>query len=370
MRSRLFLLSIILLIGVSCQHKKTTTEKETVASGDTYTNPLLECGAEPWAIFHEGKYYYTQGSENRVILWETDDIADLSHATQKDVWIPTDPSNSYHLWAPEIHRINNKWYIYFAADDGNMDNHQIYVVENEAANPMEGTFVMKGRIQTDKDNNWAIHASTFEHDGQRYMIWCGWQKRRIDSETQCIYIATMENPWTLSSDRILISKPEYEWECQWVNPDGSKTAYPIHVNEAPQYFESKNKDKACIFYSASGSWTPYYCVGLLTADAKANLLDPASWKKSPVPVLQQDPENNVYGPGGISFTPSPDGKEWYMLYHARQIPNDAPGASDSRSPRLQKIDWDKDGMPVLGTPQKEEEPMARPSGSPIHKKQN
>ena len=154
MRSRLFLLSIILLIGVSCQHKKATTEKETVAAGNTYTNPLLERGAEPWAIFHEGKYYYTQGSENRVILWETDDITDLSHATQKDVWIPTDPSNSYHLWAPEIHRINNKWYIYFAADDGNMDNHQIYVVENEAANPMEGTFVMKGRIQTDKDNNW------------------------------------------------------------------------------------------------------------------------------------------------------------------------------------------------------------------------
>lgn len=124
-----------------------------------------------------------------------------------------------------------------------MDNHQIYVVENEAANPMEGTFVMKGRIQTDKDNNWAIHASTFEHDGQRYMIWCGWQKRRIDSETQCIYIATMENPWTLSSDRILISKPEYEWECQWVNPDGSKTAYPIHVNEAPNILNQRIKTK-------------------------------------------------------------------------------------------------------------------------------
>ena len=124
---------------------------------------------------------------------------------------------------------------------------------------------MKGRIPTDKDNNWAIHASTFEHNGQRYMIWCGWQKRRIDSETQCIYIASMKNPWTLSSDRVLISKPEYEWECQWVNPDGSKTAYPIHVNEAPHFFQPKNKDKVCIFYSASGSWTPYYCVGLLTA---------------------------------------------------------------------------------------------------------
>ena len=244
-----------------------------------------------------------------------------------------------------------------------MDNHQIYVVENEAANPMEGTFVMKGRIQTDKDNNWAIHASTFEHDGQRYMIWCGWQKRRIDSETQCIYIATMENPWTLSSDRILISKPEYEWECQWVNPDGSKTAYPIHVNEAPQYFESKNKDKACIFYSASGSWTPYYCVGLLTADAKANLLNPASWKKSPVPVFQQRPEDGVYGPANLSFLPSPDGTEWYILYQARSVPSGNTGESESRNPRLQKIGWDADGMPDLGVPLPVNTPLPKPSGT-------
>lgn len=287
MRINLCLLLFLVLLNISCNSKR-AGKKEDVEK-DTYANPLFMEGANSSAIYHNGKYYYTHETNEQIYLWVTTDITDMAHSTCKEVWVPKDPSNSHNLWNPEIRNINGKWYIYFAADDGNMDNHQIYVVENEAANPMEGTFVMKGRIQTDKDNNWAIHASTFEHDGQRYMIWCGWQKRRIDSETQCIYIATMENPWTLSSDRILISKPEYEWECQWVNPDGSKTAYPIHVNEAPQYFESKNKDKACIFYSASGSWTPYYCVGLLTADAKANLLDPASWKKSPVPVLQQDP---------------------------------------------------------------------------------
>lgn len=362
MRSKLLLLITLLLTGMSCQHKK-TAEKEETLSDTTYTNPLLKNGAEPWAIFHEGKYYYTQGAEDKILLWETEDITDLSNATLKEVWRPDNPSYAFHLWAPEIHRINNKWYVYFAADDGNMDNHQIYVIENEADNPMEGTFVMKGRIQTDKDNNWAIHASTFEHKGQRYMIWCGWQKRRIDSETQCIYIATMENPWTLSSDRVLISKPEYEWECQWVNPDGSKTAYPIHVNEAPQFFEPKNKDKLCIFYSASGSWTPYYCIGMLVARADADLLDPSSWKKSPIPVFQQLPERSVYGPGGISFVPSPDGTEWYMLYHARKTPNDAAGAADSRSPRMQKIDWDVDGMPVLGVPEEEGSILEKPSGT-------
>lgn len=362
MKIQLFLLFAALLFGTSsCQHKKAAAPGESTA-GTTYTNPLLETGAEPWAVLHEGKYYYTQGAENKIVLWETDDITDLSHATAKEVWLPDAPEYSYHLWAPEIHRIDNKWYVYFTADDGNMDNHQIYVIENESANPMEGKFVMKGRISTDKDNNWAIHASTFEYDGRRYMIWCGWKKRRIDIETQCIYIAAMQNPWTLSSDRVLISQPEYEWECQWVNPDGSKTAYPIHVNEAPQFFRPKNKDKLCIYYSASGSWTPYYCVGLLTANAHADLLSPDSWEKSPAPVFEQQPKDSVFGPGGISFVPSPDGTEWYMLYHARRIPNDASGAADSRSPRMQKIEWDEKGMPVLGVPVAEGTPLPKPSG--------
>lgn len=363
MKTKFYLLiTAALLLCTACQNKK-AKEAETVLSTKTYTNPLLPVGAEPWAIFHNGKYYYTQGAENKIILWETTDITDLTNATAKEVWIPKELSNSFHLWGPELHYIDNKWYIYFTADDGNMDNHQTYVIENEANTPLQGEFVMKGRIQTDKENNWAIHASTFEQEGQRYLIWCGWQKQRIDSETQCIYIAGMENPWTLSSDRVLISKPEYEWESQWVNPDGSKTAYPIHVNEAPQYLLSKNKDKALIYYCASGSWTPYYCVGLLSADVKSDLLNPSSWKKTPTPVFEQNLEESVYGPGSLSFIPSPDGEEQYILYHARKNPNDASGAIDSRSPRLQKITWDKDGIPILGSPVAEEVSLPKPSGT-------
>ena len=363
MKIHFYLLLAISFFFLSCQNKK-TAQTSDIPTGATYTNPILESGADPWAIFHEGKYYYTQSAEDRIVLWETADLTDLKNATRKEVWLPKDAANSNHLWAPEIHRIHNKWYIYFAADDGNTDNHQIYVIENEAAHPLEGEFVMKGRISTDPANNWAIHASTFEHDGQRYMIWCGWQKRRIGLETQCIYIAKMKNPWTLSSERVMIAKPDYEWECQWMNPDGSRTAYPIHVNEAPQFLESKNKDKLLIYYSASGRWTPYYCVGMLTANAHSDLLDPASWQKNPAPMLLHSPEQEVYGPGGVSFVPSPDGKEWYMLYHARQVPNDAPGAVDSRTPRLQKIQWDENGIPLLGNLIKTGQPLDKPSGTP------
>ena len=139
MKSRLLLLAVLLvIICASCQPKKKTEPEKEAVTGATYTNPLRERGAEPWAVFHEGKYYYTQGAESRIVLWETSDITNLNDSLRKPVWIPTDPSNSHHLWAPEMHRINNKWYIYFAADDGNMDNHQIYVIENEADFPTEG----------------------------------------------------------------------------------------------------------------------------------------------------------------------------------------------------------------------------------------
>lgn len=363
MKTKVLILVIfsVLFLFNSCGSKKTEVN-ENKAAQQTYTNPILDSGDEPWAIFHEGKYYYTQGSEDVIILWETTDITDLRNATRKTVWIPKDKSNALHLWGPEIHFIDNKWYIYFAADDGNMDNHQIYVIENKSANPMDGEFEMKGRISTDKDNNWAIHASTFEHNNERYMIWCGWEKRRINAETQCIYIAKMKNPWTLSSERVMISKPELEWERQWINPDGHKTAYPIYVNEAPQYFHSKNKDKVLIYYSASGKWTPYYCVGLLTADANSDLTHPASWKKRSTPVLSQHKENHVFGPGSLSFIPSPDQKEWYTLYHARKIPNDASGAISSQTPRLLKVEWDDDGIPRFATLDSIGTPLSLPSG--------
>ena len=99
-----------------------------------------------------------------------------------------------------------------------------------------------------------------------------------------------------------------------VNPDGGRTAYPIYVNESPQYFHSKDNRTVIVYYAASGCWSPYYCTGMLTADADSDLLNPASWKKSPVPVFQQRPEDGVYGPANLSFLPSPDGTEWYILY--------------------------------------------------------
>ena len=77
-------------------------------------------------------------------------------------------------------------------------------------------------------------------NGQLYLLWSGWPERRHETETQCIYIARMENPWTTSSNRVMISLPDHEWERQWINPDGHRSAYPIYVNENPEAFACAN----------------------------------------------------------------------------------------------------------------------------------
>lgn len=360
MKTNSFCFLSVLLIAVcfSCKNTPGKRTPQPIEERETYTNPLLPNGPDPWALWHNDRYYYMHTTGDNLVLWTTEDITNLKNAEKKIIWTPTDPSNSKNLWAPEIHHINGKWYVYYAADDGNTDNHQLYVLENSNANPFDGEFVMKGRISTDKDNNWAIDGSLFEHKGEWYMIWSGWQTRRIDTETQCIYIAKMANPWTLGSERVLISKPEHEWERQYINETGWTPSYIIYVNEGPQALKSPQGKYIHMVYSASGTWTPHYALGLLTASTDADLLNPASWKKHPEPVFKQSPENGVYGTGHNSFFKSPDGTEDYILYHARDHQTEG-----ARSPRAQKIEWDANDFPIFGIPLPTAMELPKPSGT-------
>lgn len=321
-----------------------------LTSSDTFQNPILPQGADPWVLWAEGEYFYIRSQQNTLVLSRTPDVTALATAPKKVIWTPKDPSNARHLWAPEIHRLNGKWYVYYSADDGNTENHQLYVLENASADPFGGEFVMKGRISTDPDNNWAIDGTVFEHAGSSYLLWSGWQTRRVDTEIQCIYIARMLNPWTLATPRILISKPDYEWERHHLNKDGSHPKHVVYVNEGPQPLLSPDGRILHVVYSASGFWTPHYALGLLSARADADLLDPKSWTKLKTPVFRQSPENGVYGPGHNCFFKSPDGKQDYIFYHARDKESDARGTRDTRSPRIQPFTWNSEGYPVFGEP--------------------
>lgn len=316
----------------------------TIANAQkTFTNPLLPTGPDPWTIYKDGYYYYTNSTGHNITIWKTKNIAYLSSAEKKVVWTPP-PGKEYskELWAPEIHFFQNKWYVYFAADSGNNNDHRMYVLENASADPLQGEWILKGKLTTPEDK-WSIDGSAIELNGKLYFIWSGW-KGNVNGE-QDIYIAAMKNPWTIEGKRTLLSKPEFEWE---LNGDLNSPNDPAHVsvNEGPEFLV--HNDKIFLIYSASGCWTDRYALGMLTASVNADLLDAASWKKSAQPVFQSSVANKVYAPGHNSFFVSPNGKENWILYHANSNPGD--GCGNKRSPRAQRFTWNADGTPNFGEP--------------------
>lgn len=337
-RSRFLLLILLLLLTVSsCSN----TGKEV----RTFANPLFPSGADPWITFVEGSYYYTSTSGSNLFIRKGRNLDELISSERKVVWTPPRGTEySKQLWAPELHHIEGKWYMYFAADDGNNINHRMYVIENESADPTEGTWIFRGKV-SDPADKWAIDGSVFEYDDQLYMVWSGWEGD-VNGQ-QNLYIAAMKDPCTIEGERSLISSPELDWETvgDLNNPDDVPH---VNVNEGPVALQRKGR--IFIIYSASGCWTDNYCLGMLTLKEGGDLLDPGSWVKSPSPVFSQKPESRAFAPGHNSFFRSPDGKEDWILYHAN--PEAGQGCGRFRSPRVQKFTWDKDGTPVFGEPVK------------------
>ena len=337
MKPKLYIKLSMLLFVCCC-----FASQQTLGQGRTFTNPLLPSGADPWSIYYNGFYYYTQTTGSRLVIWKTKKLEQLVSAEKKTIYVPpAGQPYSKEIWAPELHRINNKWYMYFAADDGDNNHHRMYVLENPDEDPMSENWVLKGKV-ADASNKWAIDGSVFVFQKQLYMIWSGWEGDT--NGKQQIYIAKMQNPWTIKGERRKISGPEYEWE---LHGDLGANSQPPHVsvNEGPQILI--NGDKLFLVYSASGCWTDFYALGMLSLKGK-DPMDAKAWVKSEKPVFKQSPENGVYAPGHNSFFKSPDGKEDWILYHANSKPGQ--GCGGFRSPRAQRFYWNKDGTPNFGIP--------------------
>ncbi|WP_426485482.1 glycoside hydrolase family 43 protein [Flavobacterium sp. 2] len=341
MKKHLFLFLLVIVSAGYSQQK-------------TFTNPILPSGADPYSTYYKGYYYYTNTLGNKLVLWKTKDLSDIKNAESKVIWTPPKNTNySAEIWAPEFHIISGKWYCYFAADNGDNNNHRMYVLENKASDPFKGNFEFKGKIAA-KTDKWAIDGNVFEHKKQLYMIWAGWEGDT--NGQQNIYIAKMKSPLEIDGDRVKLSSPTNDWETHGALHDDVNPPQ-VNVNEGPQFLERNGK--IFIVFSASGCWTDFYSLGLLAFNGGDNLLDPNAWKKSPEPIFKQSDKNKVYAPGHNSFFKSPDGKEDWILYHANSNPGE--GCGNKRSPRMQKINWDANGFPVLGEPVSEETKLAIPS---------
>ena len=312
------------------------------AAERTFTNPICARGADPWVVRHRDAYYYCRSAGGKIWVSRAERLQEIGREPGAAVWTPP-PNTPYsqELWAPELHRLDGRWYIYVAADDGNNPNHRMYVLEGDPEDPQK-PFAFKGKI-SDPSDRWAIDGTVLVLSGNRkYFIWSGWEGDR--NVAQHLYIAPMSNPWTISGDRACISKPELPWELN---------GRPL-INEGPEVLRNA-RGRVFLIYSASGSWTDDYCLGQLTL-AGADPLQPAAWVKHRDAVFARTAD--VFGPGHASFVKSPDGKEDWIVYHAAR----RKGGGWDRDVRIQKFGWNADGSPNFGTPVSPGVVLPEPSG--------
>ena len=314
----------------------------------TFTNPLLSSGPDPWVIERGGFYYYTSTTGNNVTLRKTAKMSELGSAVSYTVWAPpANASNTNNVWAPELHYLDGKWYIYYTAGPANQSccgGQRSWVLENTNADPTTGTWTDKGRIAVPSQDFWSIDMTVFEVGGQRYALWSG---QEPNSDQQNIYIAAMSNPWTLTGTRTLLTKPDLSWELN---------GFP-KVNEGPEILQRNGQ--TFLVYSASHCSTDDYALGMLTLTG-TNPLVAASWTKSQTPVFVKNAANRAYGPGHNGFFTSKDGTQSWLIYHANSNPNE--GCGNPRNPRMQQFTWNADGTPNFGSPVAIGTAITRPAG--------
>lgn len=344
-----FVIGLFALI-TTCSSNSSTGQSIVNSNPCTFTNPVAE-GQDPWVTKRQDYYYYIESRGGGLYVSKSKNLTGIKSDAKK-VWALSNSGwNQSSLWAPELHYLGGKWYIYYAA--GESGPPFIYqrsgVLESKTADPL-GEYIDRGQlytgdnIQKEENNKWAIDLTVFEHQSQRYAIWSGWEEnRKTDKTPQHLYIAEMKNPWTISSNRVKISSPEEPWE----------TGTELAINEGPQILKNE-KGEVFVIYSASESWLPAYNLGQLRLTGD-DPMDPNNWGENGSVFKGTD---SVYGVGHASFTTSPDDSEQWIAYHTKVRPD--PGWE--RVVHLQPFEWNKDGMPNFGIPIAAGESLDKPSG--------
>ncbi len=328
--------------GIIYLGDKTMQERARNGKITEYNTPFIEQRADPYVLRHtDGKYYFTASvpAYDRIILRCADSLEGLKTAEEKEIWHKHESGEmSRHIWAPELHFLFGKWYIYFAAgEQDNMWKIRPFVLECLGLDPMKDEWVEKGKIRRSDDDIYSfeafsLDATILENKGNYYYIWA--EKVSVGIQISNLYIAKMESATKLSTAQVLLTTPDYDWE-----------RVDIWVNEGPAVL--KHDGRIFVTYSASATGE-CYCMGMMSIGEDEDILDPKLWKKERYPVLRSDRDKGFYGPGHNSFTKLPDGTD-VCVFHARtykDIVGD-PLYDPNRHTMVMKVLWDEKGFPVF-----------------------
>lgn len=259
-------------------------EADVTEYAETYTNPVMQDGADPYVLFHDGVYYMyiTNGySWNGFEVYTSENLVDWEYGGV--VAKKGDIIGGSNFWAAEVYYYNNQFYMFYSADEKSA-----VAVSDSPFGPFKKTSddflfdfsAIDGSLLFDDDGRIYLFFSRIRHsEGEGQQIW------GCEMNSDLISV----KPETLT----LVSAPDKAWD-GW-------------VNEGP--FVLKHNGTYYLTYSGDFYFNRNYAVGYATSSSP--LGEYVKYKNNPV--LKSD--TFIHGTGHHCFTQSPDGSEMFIVYH-------------------------------------------------------
>ena len=316
-----------------------------------FKNPLsMENFSDPFITYDNmtGYYYFIASCQSDVLtIYRSRHVGDiLTRGESKDVYNCPEDDVFGPLWAPEMYKIGNKWYIYTSCREVDSDNpwdtKRLLILKSKTEDPFDGfEFGSKPDVSI-----FAIDPTSTIIDGKQYICY----SRVAENVGQVLDIREMKDPLTFTDNLSEIARPSLSWEL------AEGYSLTSGINEGAFFIQKGGR--LFIVYSANGCYSDDYCLGVLEHTG-GEICDAKNWIKHPEPLFVKG--NGIYGVGHASFFSSPDGSEVWCAYHCLLRTNPL-RKEMTRNTCVQKISFNEKGYPVMGEPVGIDAEIKEPSG--------
>jgi xylan 1,4-beta-xylosidase len=308
-------LLVKLCFSVNAQYQTNTNEK----GNEYYLNPIFAGDYPDPSILRDGSDYYIVHSSFEyypgLLIWHSKDLIN---------WTPV--TNALHkyvgsVWAPDLVKYKNKYYIYFPANNTN------YVVTADSINgPWSDPIDLKvGNIDP---------GHVTDAEGKRYLYFSSGGYVPLSDDGLSV---TGEFKHTYSGWQI-----PREWTIECFCLEGPKLAHRC--------------DYYYLTVAEGGTAGPVTGHMVISARSKSPF---GPWENSPYnPIIRAEENSEEWCSKGHGTLFEDAAGNWWMVFHGYENGHYNMG----RQTLLQPIEWTKDGWYKIPAGIKTDEPIKRPAG--------
>lgn len=278
------------------------TKQSTQESGNQlnllagcYTNPVQSESGDPYCFKNGNKYYIYRPNGKKVECYESTDL--VTWTNFQVVYTHTSA-----VWAPEVHKINGNFYLYFAVPNLSLDNNRDIAVVKLLNPTTVDTTVPSNIIVNDANIN--IDPSVYVEGENAYLMW---KHKMADGSVTKVKIRKLKwaDPMEFaagSSSSVLIVGNN--------NPFGAQnTEHPDIVMQEYQD-GGVNKKRYFLFFNNNNGETENYRIEYATASA---LMGPYTFKGI---LVEKNIAKGIYAPGGHSIVRDGSNYRW-LVYRTK-----------------------------------------------------